>query len=124
MPDMEMLRKLAPFMRRAGVLEVGRERLFQVRNRLACLLVTTDLSANSMEKVLETFRCPIFQCLTSQDIAELFGFQGTKIVGFRRSPLTRSVLPNLKPYRLKVSLPNAELPDGQREQPGEVVGDK
>ena len=95
---MERLRKLAPFMLRARAVEVGRDRLSQIRNRLAFLLITEDLSENSRKKMLEDFPCPVYQCLTSADIEELFGFRGTKVLGFRRSPLSVSVLGELKGF--------------------------
>lgn len=85
-------------MLRARVVEVGRDRLEQVKNRLAFILVTTDISDNSRKKALEEFPCPVYQCLTSQDIEELFGFKGTKLLGFHRSPLATSVLPDLRDY--------------------------
>ncbi|MBQ7651376.1 MAG: Gfo/Idh/MocA family oxidoreductase [Victivallales bacterium] len=93
--------KLAPFMLRARAVEVGRDRLEQVKNRLAFMLITTDLSENSRKKILEEFSCPIYQCLTSGDIEELFEFKGTKVLGFRRSPLSVSVLPELKEFLIE-----------------------
>lgn len=97
---METFRKLAPFMLRARVVEVGRERLLQIRNRLAFLIVTPDLSENSLNQILNDFKCPVYQCLSSEEIEELFGLRGTKIIGFHRSPLSVSVAPDLKPFLL------------------------
>ena len=95
---METLTKLAPFLLRARVLEVGRERLAQVKKKLAYLLVTTDLSPNSLREVLTGYSCPVYQCLTAEDVERLFGFHNTKILGFHRGPLATSVLPDLRPF--------------------------
>jgi len=92
--------KMAPFMLRARVVEVGRDRLSQIKKRLACLLITTDISENSKNEMLAAFKCPIYQHFTSDEIEAMFGFRGTKVLGFHRSPLTQSILPLLAPYRV------------------------
>ena len=97
---METFFKLAPFLRKAGVVEIGRDRLLQIRNRLAYVLITTDISENSRKMVLESFPCPVYQCLTSADIEAHLGYRGTKLLGFHRSPLANSVLADLRPYRV------------------------
>ena len=107
---METLTKLAPFLLRARALEVGRERLAQVRRRLAYLLVTTDLSENSLREVLAGYSCPVYQCLTSSDVERLFGFHNTKILGFHRGPLATSVLPDLKPFAVASPEPESASP--------------
>ena len=103
---METFKKLAPFLRRAGVVEIGRERLLQIRKRLAYVLISTDISENSRKMVLESFPCPVYQCLTSEEIESLLGYRGTKLLGFHRSPLANSVLPDLRPHR--VTLPSGK----------------
>lgn len=105
------LRKLAPFMRKARVLEIGRERLLQVRHKLALVLITEDISENSRAFVLSRFSCPVFQCLRSEDLFSLFGYQGTRMLGFRRSPLLAKILPELHSYRINApEEPPAEMP--------------
>ena len=96
-----MLAKIAPFMRKAGMVVVGRERLFQLRNKLAYILITDDISENTRQMVLETFRCPVYQCLNSDDIEKLFNYKGTKLLGFRRSPMSNSALADLRPFLVK-----------------------
>ena len=95
--------KMAPFMLRARVVEVGRERLVQIKKKLACLIISTDISENSKNEMLSTFNCPIYQCFTSKEIEAIFGFRGTKVLGLHRSPLTQSVLPLLAPHRIGVT---------------------
>lgn len=98
---METLAKIAPFMRKAGVVVVGRERLLQLRNRLAYVLITNDISENTRQMVVETFKCPVYQCLTSEDIEKLFNYKGTKLLGFRRSPMSNAVLADIRPFIVK-----------------------
>lgn len=101
---METLKKLAPFMLRARVVEVGRDRLSQIRNKLAFIIITDDISENSRDKVLREFKCPIFQCLTEEEVESIFNFKGTKMLGFSRSPLSESVIRDLKPYRITLEM--------------------
>lgn len=92
----EEIQKLAPFVLRAHLVETGRQRLLQNRNKLAFLLVTEDLSENSRDEALKEFPCPIYQALTSEEVESLFNFHGTKMVGFRRNALSGNVQRCLK----------------------------
>ncbi len=87
----EPLRRLAPFVQRSGVAETGRQRLLQHRNKLAFVLVTRDLSPNSLKETLREFPCPVYQAFQSEDMEAFWGFKGTKLVGFRRGSLAVSV---------------------------------
>ncbi len=109
LPISPSLEKLAPFLLRARVLEVGRERLAQVRNKLAFVLISEDISVLSRRQILADFPCPVFQCLSSADIARLFGYHGTRLVGFRRSALSTKIMQELKTCRISRPL----LPDGK-----------
>jgi len=109
LPISPSLERLAPFILRARVLEIGRERLSQVRNKLAFVLVTEDISLASRRQILTDFSCPVFQCLTSEDIARIFGYNGTRLLGFRRSPLSAKIMQELKMCRLSQQpLPNGK----------------
>ncbi len=96
------LEKLAPFAVRAGLVETGRQRLQQHRNKLAFLLLTEDLSENSKKEFLRDFACPIYQALTMEELERLFPFHGTKVLGFRRGPLAVSIQQCLKGTMLHV----------------------
>lgn len=109
----DSLERLAPFMLKARAVEVGRDRLWQIRNKLAFLLVTTDLAENSREKLLKAFPCPIYQALTMEDIARLFGYQGTKVLGFRRSPLSTTAQRAFK-GRMLPRPPVGEMPAAEK----------
>ncbi|MGN0866508.1 MAG: Gfo/Idh/MocA family oxidoreductase [Oligosphaeraceae bacterium] len=87
----EQLRRLAPFVQRAGIAETGRQRLLQHRNKLAFVLVTRDLSPNSLKETLREFPCPVYQAFSPEDVEAFLGFKGTKLVGFRRGSLSSSV---------------------------------
>ena len=101
-------RKLIPFALRARVVLVGRERIMQYRKRLAFLLITEDISENSRNEALRIFPCPIYQLLTMEGVEEVFGYKGTKVLGFRRSPLSRSIAEALKEFRVPSSLANGD----------------
>lgn len=107
---MEVFEKLGAFMCRAHILEVGRERLHQVRNRLQLLLVTEDASENTLSEMLHDFDCPVFCALTMHDVERLFGFHGTKVIGFRRHPLTQQAQEALRDCRVVRRRPMPEHP--------------
>lgn len=87
----ERFEKLAPFALRSRQVVVGRERLVQLRNRLAFVLMTTDMSERSRRELAAIFPCPQVCALTSADIERLFGFHNTKLVGFRRGTLANAL---------------------------------
>lgn len=87
--------KLAPFMLRARAVEVGRDRLAQIKKKLAYVLITTDISDNSKQEILRMFSCPVYQKFTSEEIETMFGFRGTKVLGFHRSTLSEQARPML-----------------------------
>lgn len=97
---MDVFERLGAFMCRARLLEVGRDRLFQVRHRLQLLLVTEDASENTLMEMVQGFDCPVFCALQMSDIERLFGYRGTKVIGFRRHPLSNQVLEALKECRV------------------------
>jgi len=87
-------------MLRSRIVEVGRQRLLQVRKQLAYVLITDDISENSRKKALQLFPCPVFQCFSSGDLERIFGYHGTRLLGFRRSPLSNKAMQELKMYRV------------------------
>ncbi|NMA43079.1 MAG: hypothetical protein GX946_06835 [Oligosphaeraceae bacterium] len=93
--------RLAPFMLRSGIVQVGRQRLSQLRKRLAFILISEDISENSRKEFLWDYSCPVFQCLKSDDFARIFNYRGTKALGFLRSPLSTKAMQDLKAFKLK-----------------------
>ena len=92
----DKIEKLAPFALRSRQVVVGRERLVQLRNRLAFVLMTTDMSERSRRELAPIFPCPQVCALTSVDLERLFGFHHTKLLGFRRGSLANALLQALR----------------------------
>lgn len=83
-------------MLRAHQVLVGRERLSQLRKRLAFVLMTTDMSERSRRQFAAIFPCPQVFAYTSEDIERIFGLRNTKLLGFRRGALADAALQALR----------------------------
>lgn len=105
------LSKLLPFVLRAKLLVVGRERLRRSRNRLQFIWITTDLSENSYREILRDFAGrPVVQAARSSELEEWFGLHNAKVVGLSKSSLAREVLRLLGPWVVRP--PGAEAEEG------------
>ena len=93
--------KLVPFALRARQVVVGRARLTQLQKKLAFLMISTDISENSKKEALRDYGCPVYQLMTMTEIQELFGFKGTKMLGFLRSSLSNAIAAEWKTFKLK-----------------------
>ncbi len=95
--------RLFPFVRRSRILVVGRENLIRCKGKLHFLLITRDISENSRAEILSRFEhCPVVQHYTMQDLERFFGVRGTKVVGFTKSGLARSLYSELKGFRINL----------------------
>ena len=93
--------RLFPFVLRSRILIVGRESLSRARSKLHFILVTTDLSENSLTEVLKNYApYPIVQHFTSADVEKFFAVRNTKIIGFQKSGLAQSIYGELKEHRI------------------------
>jgi hypothetical protein len=93
--------RLFPLVRRSRLLLVGRENIRRNKSRLHFVLITRDLSENSREEMLKTFRhYPVVQHYTAADLEEHFGLTGTKVIGFKKSALAQSIYAELKLHRI------------------------
>jgi hypothetical protein len=93
--------RLFPFVVRARILIVGRDTLERSKSRLHFVLITRDLSETSRAQVLSDFaHYPVVQQYTSEEIGQFFGINGTKVIGFEKSDLAKSVYAGLKSYRI------------------------
>ena len=93
--------RLYPFVRRTRGLMVGREALRRSVKQIHFLLVTTDLSAGSLDDILHDFRdVPVVQHHHSLDLEHHFGLRGTKVIGFKKSTLSQSIYSTLKAFRV------------------------
>ena len=100
--------RLFPFVLRAGILLVGRDVLARSKSKLQFLLVTTDLSENSRQQILSDFaHYPVIQHYSSEQIEQFFKFKGTKVVGFAKSGLAKSIYAEMKAYRLNKPPPGS-----------------
>jgi hypothetical protein len=100
--------KLFGFVKRARVLIVGRDILARSKSRLHFILITRDISENSRKAILADFRhYPVVQHYTSDDLERFFGIKGTRVIGFGKSGLAKSIYAALKEYRIPASVPGA-----------------
>jgi len=93
--------RLFSFVLRAGIIIVGREVLARSKSKLQFLLITDDISENSRKQLLADFaHYPIVQHYSSEEIERFFNLKSTKVIGFAKSGLTKSVYAELKQYRI------------------------
>jgi len=112
-PTKKPVERLFPFALRSRVLIVGRETLARSKSKLHFILVTTDLSENSVKETLQKYSYyPIVQRYTSVEIEKFFGLKSTKILGFQKSDLAKSIYAELKEHRLNSPMvpPNVKKP--------------
>lgn len=100
-PNKPAVERLFPFVLRARLLIAGRPALARARKHLQFVLITKDVSENSQRQILQNFKTiPIIQCYESADLKGLFGLNHTKVVGFKKSSLARSIYSELKSSRI------------------------
>lgn len=104
--------RMFPFVLRARILVVGRDALRRRKARLQFVLVTTDLSENSRKEVLRDFQaCPVVERYTSGQLEELLKLRRTKVIGFLKSDLARSLYAEVKTQRLNDPAGPAKQPE-------------
>jgi hypothetical protein len=103
--------RLFPFARKSGALVVGRDSLYRFHRKLHFLLLTTDLSGSSRERFERDFAdVTIVTAYTSDDLQKYFQFFGTKVLGFKKSPLSVTILRELRNAgKFHVTRPQAKL---------------
>ena len=100
--------KLFPFVLRSRKLVVGRDNLFRNKSKLQFLLITTDISENSREEMLQKFGDkPIVQVYTAPELEKFFQVYNTKVIGFVKSPLATTIYQGLREHRLNRGQPLA-----------------
>lgn len=91
------MERLFPFARKSGALVVGRDSLYRFHRKLHFLLLTTDLSGSSRERFERDFTdVAIVTGYTSDDLQQYFQLFGTKVLGFKKSPLSVTILRELR----------------------------
>lgn len=80
---------------------VGRDTLKRNKRKLHFVLITEDLSENGLKFISKNFdEIPIIQKYTMDELEEKLQLNGTKIVGFKKSDLSKAVYEQLKNWRL------------------------
>lgn len=93
--------RLFPFVMRSRNLIVGRETIWRTRSRLHFVLITSDLSETSRAEIIKDFaHYPIVQHYTSADLERFFDLHETKVIGFEKSGLAKSIYAGLKEFRI------------------------
>ena len=111
--------RLFPFVLRSRILMVGRDALERSKSRLHFVLITEDLSGNSLKEILQEFaHYPVVQHYGSADLEKFFGVRGAKVVGFAKSGLAQSIYAELRHHRLNKAAgpptPPVKKPQGSR----------
>lgn len=101
--------RLFSFVLRSRILIVGRDTLARSKSRLHFVLITRDLSEKSRAEILSTYaHYPVVQHYSTEELEKFFRIKGTKVVGFAKSGLARSVYAELKEYRINRPVNRAE----------------
>ena len=119
----QRIERLFPFVLRARALLIGRETLTRSKSQLQFVLMTRDISENSRAEVLADFtHYPVVQCFTAPDLEKFFNIRGAKVIGFKKSGLSKSLYAELKDWRVNkpapVSAPPATQPGQAAAKPG------
>jgi hypothetical protein len=115
--------RMFPFVLRSRILLVGRETLARSKGQLHFVLLTTDISEKSRERMIEEFSYyPVVQRWSSADLETFFGVKGAKVVGFRKSGLAQSIYAELKAFRVnKPVTPVGKAEDKREGQAGQAA---
>ena len=99
-PD-SSVERLFPFVLRAGILLIGREKLRHSKGKLHFVLITDDIAENHREEVLADFKhYPVVQHFVAADLEKFFKIKGAKAIGFAKSGLAQSIYAELKGHRI------------------------
>ena len=93
--------RIFPFVLRARILFVGQRAVLRSKSRLQFVLITQDISDRGRSEALRKLKhYPVVQCLRSADIARHFDLRGVKLLGFRKSGLSKSLYAEWKQHRI------------------------
>jgi hypothetical protein len=97
----QSVERLFPFVLRAGILLIGREKLRHNKGKLHFVLITDDIAENHRDEVLADFKhYPVVQHFVAADLEKFFGIKGAKAIGFAKSGLAQSIYAGLKEHRI------------------------
>lgn len=117
-PAAAKVERLFPFVLRARVLFVGQWAVLHSKSRLQFVLITKDISDRGRLEALRKLKhYPVVQCLRSADIARHFGLRGVKLLGFRKSGLSKSLYAEWKQHRINKPLPGRQEESVSEDKP-------
>jgi len=111
--------RLFPFVLRAGILIIGREKLRHNKGKLHFVLITEDIAESVRAEILLDFKhYPVVQYFTAADLEKYFGIKGAKTVGFAKSGLAQSIYAELKAHRINQPVTKPKPPEPPANPPG------
>jgi len=115
-PPVRSVERLFPFVLRAKILLIGREKLRHNKGSLHFVLITEDIADSVRAEILLDFKhYPVVQYFAATDLEKFFGIKGAKAVGFAKSGLAQSLYAELKAHRINQPMrkPNVNSPPGE-----------
>jgi ribosomal protein L7Ae-like RNA K-turn-binding protein len=110
--------RLFPFVLRAGILLIGREKLRHNKGKLHFVLITEDIAENVRAEILLDFKYyPVVQHYTAADLEKYFGIKGAKAIGFAKSGLAQSIYAELKAHRINQPVTKPKPPEPPANSP-------
>jgi hypothetical protein len=104
--------RLFPFVLRAKILLIGREKLRHNKGKLHFVLVTEDIADSVRAEILLDFKYyPVVQHFAAADLEKFFGIKGAKAVGFAKSGLAQSIYAELKAHRINQPVTKPKPPE-------------
>lgn len=116
-PETDVTR-LFPFALRARILIHGRAQLDRARSRLHFILITQDIAPRSRREILHAFgHYPVLQRYSASDLERFFQVKNTKILGFAKSDLAKSIYREMRDARINPPRPDCDDPPPDPGQP-------
>lgn len=110
-PPARPVERLFPFVLRAKILLIGREKLRHNKGKLHFVLITEDIVENVRAEILLDFKhYPVVQHFTAADLEKFFGIKGAKTIGFTKSGLAQSIYAELKAHRINKPVTKTKTP--------------
>jgi len=115
--------RLLPFVLRAGILLIGREKLRHNKGKLHFVLITEDIAENVRAEILLDFKhYPVVQHYAAADLEKFFGIKGAKAIGFAKSGLAQSIYAELKAHRINQPVTKPKPPESKADACSAVNG--
>ena len=112
LPSTRSVERLFPFVLRAKILLVGREKLRHNKGKLHFVLITEDIAENVRAEILLDFKhYPVVQHFTPADLETFFKIKGARTIGFAKSGLAQSIYAELKEHRINQPVTKAKDPE-------------